>query len=94
MKSKMQPTPEELWEHSKPVNILLYFSAKNLKELKLAENTVMLTAQNSGYMAPEYAMERIFSVKSDVFSFGVLLLEIISGKETVASTSHSLLRHS
>ncbi|KAL6348119.1 hypothetical protein AAG906_039274 [Vitis piasezkii] len=38
----------------------------------LAENTVMLTAQNSGYMAPEYAMERIFSVKSDVFSFGVL----------------------
>ncbi|KAK9936141.1 hypothetical protein M0R45_013001 [Rubus argutus] len=33
-----------------------------------------------GYMAPEYAMERLFSVKSDVFSFGVVLLEIISGK--------------
>ncbi|XVF87659.1 hypothetical protein PTKIN_Ptkin18bG0138100 [Pterospermum kingtungense] len=33
-----------------------------------------------GYMAPEYAMDGIFSVKSDVFSFGVLLLEIISGK--------------
>ena len=31
-------------------------------------------------MAPEYAMERLFSVKSDVFSFGVVLLEIISGK--------------
>ncbi|KAF7836273.1 Cysteine-rich receptor-like protein kinase 10 [Senna tora] len=31
-------------------------------------------------MSPEYAMEGLFSVKSDVFSFGVLLLEIISGK--------------
>ncbi|KAF8391475.1 hypothetical protein HHK36_023780 [Tetracentron sinense] len=37
---------------------------------------------NSGYMAPEYAMEGQFSVKSDVFSFGVILLEIISGKKT------------
>ncbi|KAH9754808.1 cysteine-rich receptor-like protein kinase 8 [Citrus sinensis] len=34
-----------------------------------------------GYMAPEYALEGIISVKSDVFSFGVLLLEIISGKK-------------
>lgn len=30
-------------------------------------------------MAPEYAMAGLFSVKSDVFSFGVLLLEIVSG---------------
>ena len=35
---------------------------------------------NSGYMAPEYAMHGQFSVKSDVFSFGVLLLEIVSGQ--------------
>ncbi|XP_027353743.1 cysteine-rich receptor-like protein kinase 10 [Abrus precatorius] len=34
-----------------------------------------------GYMAPEYAMEGLFSVKSDVFSFGVLVLEIICGKK-------------
>ncbi|XP_029126511.1 cysteine-rich receptor-like protein kinase 10 isoform X2 [Cajanus cajan] len=32
-----------------------------------------------GYMAPEYAMHGQFSVKSDVFSFGVLILEIVSG---------------
>ncbi|VAH99444.1 unnamed protein product [Triticum turgidum subsp. durum] len=31
-------------------------------------------------MAPEYASEGIFSIKSDVFSFGVLILEILSGK--------------
>jgi len=32
-------------------------------------------------MAPEYAMEGLFSMKSDVFSFGVLVLEIICGKK-------------
>ena len=31
-------------------------------------------------MAPEYAMHGQFSVKSDVFSFGVLALEIVSGQ--------------
>ncbi|KAB2623617.1 cysteine-rich receptor-like protein kinase 25 [Pyrus ussuriensis x Pyrus communis] len=34
-----------------------------------------------GYMAPEYAMEGLYSIKSDVFSFGVLLLEIITGRK-------------
>ena len=32
-------------------------------------------------MSPEYAMDGLFSVKSDVFSFGVLVLGIISGKK-------------
>lgn len=32
-------------------------------------------------MSPEYAMEGKFSEKSDVFSFGVLLLEIVSGRK-------------
>ncbi|KAF3957283.1 hypothetical protein CMV_017688 [Castanea mollissima] len=34
-----------------------------------------------GYMSPEYALEGLFSIKSDVFSFGVLLLEIVSGQK-------------
>lgn len=33
-----------------------------------------------GYMSPEYAMHGQFSEKSDVFSFGVIILEIVSGK--------------
>ncbi|KAJ6842452.1 receptor-like serine/threonine-protein kinase SD1-8 [Iris pallida] len=34
-----------------------------------------------GYMSPEYAMGGFFSLKSDVYSYGVLILEIISGKK-------------
>ncbi|KAL4601693.1 hypothetical protein ACB092_10G000100 [Castanea dentata] len=37
-----------------------------------------------GYMSPEYAMEGRFSEKSDVFSFGVLLLEILSGRRNTS----------
>jgi serine/threonine protein kinase len=35
---------------------------------------------DSGYMAPEYVMHGHLSVKADVFSFGVLVLELISGQ--------------
>ncbi|CDY09680.1 BnaC07g33810D [Brassica napus] len=34
-----------------------------------------------GYMPPEYRCEGQFSVKTDVYSFGVLVLEIICGKK-------------
>ncbi|KAM0863716.1 hypothetical protein ACQ4PT_044366 [Festuca glaucescens] len=34
-----------------------------------------------GYMAPEYAMRGQYSVKSDAFSFGVLVLEIVTGRK-------------
>ena len=30
-------------------------------------------------MAPEYAMEGVFFTKSDIYSFGVLLLEVVTG---------------
>ncbi|KAI9105206.1 hypothetical protein K1719_022735 [Acacia pycnantha] len=44
-----------------------------------------------GYMSPEYAMGGQYSTKSDVFSFGILLLEIISGER---NTNHDKGRSS
>ncbi|PSR98078.1 G-type lectin S-receptor-like serine/threonine-protein kinase [Actinidia chinensis var. chinensis] len=50
-----------------------------------------------GYMSPEYAIDGTFSVKSDVFSFGVLILEMISGKRNRGFSHpdhhHNLLGH-
>jgi serine/threonine protein kinase len=36
-------------------------------------------------MAPEYAMRGTYSIKSDVFSFGVLILEIVTGRRNNVS---------
>lgn len=38
-----------------------------------------------GYIAPEYYSQNVYSTRSDVFSFGILVLEIISGKRAVGS---------
>ncbi|KAE8692217.1 Receptor-like serine/threonine-protein kinase SD1-8 [Hibiscus syriacus] len=50
-----------------------------------------------GYMSSEYTIDGKFSVKSDVFSLGVLLLEIVSGKRNRGFNHpdhyHNLLGH-
>ncbi|XP_047948649.1 G-type lectin S-receptor-like serine/threonine-protein kinase At4g27290 isoform X5 [Salvia hispanica] len=50
-----------------------------------------------GYMAPEYLMDGKYSEKSDIFSLGVVLLEIISGKRNRgyehSDHYHNLLGH-
>ncbi|CAM0906161.1 unnamed protein product [Alopecurus aequalis] len=38
-----------------------------------------------GYMSPEYAMRGHYSIKSDVFSFGVLMLEFVTGRRSSGS---------
>lgn len=35
---------------------------------------------SSGYLAPEYAMRGILTEKADVYGFGVVALEIVSGR--------------
>nr|KYP55933.1 Putative serine/threonine-protein kinase receptor [Cajanus cajan] len=51
-----------------------------------------------GYIPPEYATRGHFSMKSDVFSYGVIILEIVSGKKnrefSDAENSNNLLGHS
>ncbi|XP_020588271.1 cysteine-rich receptor-like protein kinase 15 isoform X2 [Phalaenopsis equestris] len=37
-----------------------------------------------GYMAPEYATRGLFSTKSDVFSYGMVVLEIITGRRNAS----------
>lgn len=57
----------------------------------------MIDTLSSGYMSPEYAVDGEFSVKSDVFAFGVLLLEMLSNKRNRGFTHpdhhHNLVGH-
>ncbi|KAL2491824.1 Receptor-like cytosolic serine/threonine-protein kinase RBK2 [Abeliophyllum distichum] len=44
-----------------------------------------------GYFAPEYFMHGIVDEKTDVFSFGVLLLELITGRQALDDSRRSLV---
>ncbi|KAK7401188.1 hypothetical protein VNO78_12509 [Psophocarpus tetragonolobus] len=76
----------------KPSNILLDskmsarisdFGLARIISIDQMQGNTSIISGTYGYMSPEYAMLGQFSVKSDVFSFGVIILEIISGKRNV-----------
>lgn len=43
------------------------------------------------YLAPEYHMHGIVDEKTDIYSFGVLLLEIVSGRRAVDDDQQCLV---
>ncbi|MBA0723478.1 hypothetical protein Golax_004055 [Gossypium laxum] len=57
--------------------------AKIVGENKSLQHTKRI-AGTYGYMSPEYAVHGRFSEKSDVFSFGILILEIVCGKRSTS----------
>ncbi|XP_040381554.1 putative cysteine-rich receptor-like protein kinase 20 isoform X2 [Oryza brachyantha] len=74
----------------KPDNVLLDYnmnpkisdfgSARSLSS-DVAEGHTSRVVGTSGFKPPEYASRGVYSVKTDVFSFGVLVLVIISGRK-------------
>ncbi|KAF8040356.1 hypothetical protein BT93_B2552 [Corymbia citriodora subsp. variegata] len=73
------------------------FGLARIFEAKQTEASTQRVVGTYGYMSPEYALDGFFSIKSDVFSFGVVVLEIVSGKRNTgfyqSDGTMSLLTH-
>ncbi|XP_076958601.1 putative LRR receptor-like serine/threonine-protein kinase At1g53420 [Bidens hawaiensis] len=67
-------------------NLNAKISDFGLAKLDEEDNTHISTrvAGTYGYMAPEYALRGYLTDKADVYSFGIVLLEIVSGKGNIA----------
>ncbi|KAK6911998.1 LysM domain [Dillenia turbinata] len=46
-----------------------------------------------GYLAPEYLRDGLATTKSDVYAFGVVLFELISGKEAITQTDGMVMKN-
>ncbi|CAI9098479.1 OLC1v1035130C3 [Oldenlandia corymbosa var. corymbosa] len=57
---------------------------------QLTHHSIVPIEGTFGHLAPEYFMHGVVDEKTDVFAFGVFLLELISGKKPVDGTHQSL----
>ncbi|WCJ23639.1 Protein kinase superfamily protein [Euphorbia peplus] len=58
---------------------------------KWTHHTVSKIEGTFGYLPPEFFMHGIVDEKTDVYAFGVLVLELITGKQAIDSSQHSLV---
>ncbi|CAN6897571.1 unnamed protein product [Brassica oleracea] len=89
--SKQQIRDEELFKAAESailrcsclylLNSLSNLSVSETKTAAPSSMSQLLSVILRGYMSPEYAWTGTFSEKSDIYSFGVLMVEIITGKE-------------
>ncbi|KNA11012.1 hypothetical protein SOVF_139120 [Spinacia oleracea] len=94
--------PKIIHRDIKAANILLDFNFEALvADFGLAKFTSDADTHVStrvmgtfGYLAPEYANSGKLTEKSDVFSFGVLLLELVTGRRPVDYSSHAEMEDS
>ncbi|XP_028788521.1 putative receptor-like protein kinase At4g00960 [Neltuma alba] len=69
------------------------FGMAKIFEVDQTQTSTSKVVGTFGYMAPEYAMHGHISIKSDIYSFGVLILEIISGKKNTSFYISSYADH-
>ncbi|KAH9622382.1 hypothetical protein KSS87_005176 [Heliosperma pusillum] len=71
-----------------------FFTSVHLNVNRSLASMVVVASMYTPYLAPEYAATGQLTEKSDVFSFGVLLLELVTGRRPIDYTSPAKMEDS